>query len=417
MSGLGSKAEMQADAWLPPGSVLGIVGGGQLGRMTALAAARLGYGVHVLSPKADDPAAQVAPWHTVGTFSDPTAGDFITEERLCAFAAQVDALTYEMEALPVEALRAAAPSECWRPSLDILSICQDRWLEKSKLKALELRTAPTLPVGDEAEFAAALGELGAPGVLKTRCLGYDGIGQVAIKTGDVAELAAAWKAVGGVPSVYERFVDFEYEASVVVARNPQGQTHAYPLVRNLHQNHVLRTTIAPAPAPAKVQAGAAKIAYALAAGLDLVGVLAIEFFVLPSGELWINELAPRPHNSGHWTIEGCTVSQFEQHVRAVMGLPLGCELPLYPVCIMDNILGAQEAAGWHRWLQRPGSSLHLYGKSPSPKETAQSQTQEPRSMRKLGHITHTGHGAAQRWQDLMAEGVALGPYPGSGEGG
>lgn len=348
---------------LAPGAVIGIVGGGQLGRMTALAAARLGFRCHILAPEADSPAMQVTDRATVAGYDDPSA--------LEAFANSVDVVTIEFENLPVAPLRVLAGRVPVRPSPDVLAICQDRRLEKRFLVDLEVPTAAFGVIETADDLAPALASSGRPAILKTARLGYDGKGQAPVGAGDDPRFA--FEQIGQAPAIAEARVAFARELSVVTARGPDGRIVSYPPVENHHQNHVLKTTIAPAPIPDGLAAEAVALAERIARALDLVGVIAVEMFETQDGRLLVNELAPRPHNSGHWTIDACTVSQFEQLVRAVTALPLGAPEPVSGAT-MENLLG-DEVLGWREILTEPGARLHLYGKH------------VVRPGRKLGHVT------------------------------
>jgi 5-(carboxyamino)imidazole ribonucleotide synthase len=345
---------------LPPGSIIGILGGGQLGRMLAVAAAQLGYRTHIYAPDADSVAAEVAARFTRGAFDDAAA--------LARFAAGVDVLTYEFENIPTAPLAGLGGL---RPPLRALEIAQDRLEEKRFAASLGARSAPFAAVGSEAELQTALAQVGAPALLKTRRFGYDGKGQARIMTPD--EAGAAWAAVGHAPSLLEGFVRFDAEFSVLLCRGADGVTLFWDSPRNSHQDGILDTSTVPAgpdleAAIAKGQALAARIADTL----DYVGVLAVEFFALGE-EAIFNEMAPRVHNSGHWTIEGAVTSQFENHIRAVCGLPLGSTERAAPRVEMRNLIGA-DADGWQGILADPAAHLHLYGK-------------EVRPGRKMGHVT------------------------------
>jgi 5-(carboxyamino)imidazole ribonucleotide synthase len=348
---------------LAPGATIGILGGGQLGRMTALAAARLGYRCHVFAPEPDGPALQVTNRATVAAYDDPQA--------LAAFAAAVDVVTIEFENLPLAPLVELARSRPLRPAPEVLAICQDRIREKSFLAGIDVPVAAHWIVGDHRDLAQALAAHRGPGVLKTARFGYDGKGQLALAPG--ADAAAAWADLRTEAAVFEARVEFEREISVMTARGADGAQVTYPPVENHHRDHILERTIAPAPIAAPLAAAAVALAERIAAALGLVGVLAVEMFVTRDGDLLVNELAPRPHNSGHWTIDACAVSQFEQLVRAVCGLPLGAPLP-FAAAVMTNLLGA-EVARWPELLAEPGARVHLYGKT------------EARPGRKLGHVT------------------------------
>lgn len=348
---------------LPPDSTIGIVGGGQLGRMIALAAARLGYRAHIFTDQADSSAAQVSNRVTVGAYDD--------REALTAFAEASDVVTIEFENLPVSGLRDIASLRPVHPSPDVLAICQDRLLEKNFLTDLNVPTAPYAGVASADELASAWQRTGTSSVLKTRRMGYDGKGQLRLNAGD--DSAAIWSELGGDEAVLEGWVTFEREISVVTARNAAGDQASYVPVENRHENHILAKTIAPATISDDLAADAVALAEKIADGLDLVGLLAVEIFQVDDRHLVVNELAPRPHNSGHWTIDACLVSQFEQTIRAITGLPLGSP-ERFVDAEMDNLLG-EAVNDWPRLLQKPNARLHLYGKTPV------------RPGRKHGHVT------------------------------
>ena len=351
---------------LPPGSVIGILGGGQLGRMTAQAAARFGYRCHVFTPEEDSPAAQVSERTIVADWHDDTALD--------AFAAACDVATYEFENIPIEAALALARRAVLRPSADVLATCQDRIQEKSFLAAIGVPTTRWERVDGPAALAAALQQIGLPAVLKSARLGYDGKGQVAIR--DFSDPDLAWAEMtqaGEAIGIVEAWVEFAQEISVIVARGTNDTLATYVPVENQHEEHILRRTIAPARIDAPTADYAGHVARQIARSLDLMGVLAVEMFVGRDGRLLVNELAPRPHNSGHWTIDACAVSQFEQCVRAIAGLPLG-PTERRADAVMENLLG-DEALRWHEIAGDPGARLHLYGKC------------EARPGRKMGHVT------------------------------
>ena len=358
-----SAAAPKSPAPIPPGSVIGIMGGGQLGRMTALAAAQLGYRCHIFTPEADSPAAQVAAAATVAAYDDHAALD--------AFVAAVDVVTFEFENVPGASVRRLAERAVVRPSWTCLATSQDRLAEKDFVNGLGIGTAPYRPVDGLPALQAAVAALGRPAILKTVRLGYDGKGQHRI--GPDGDLAAAWAAMGGQPAVLEGFVDFEREVSSIIARGPDGAVAAFDVVENRHVEGILDTTVAPAPIPATRAAEATRIAAAIAEGLDLVGLLAVEMFVTRDGGLLVNEIAPRPHNSGHWTMDACVTGQFEQFVRAVCGLPLGSPAR-HSDARMHNLIG-DAVHTWPRLLADPAARLHLYGKA------------EARPGRKMGHVT------------------------------
>jgi 5-(carboxyamino)imidazole ribonucleotide synthase len=351
---------------LAPGATIGILGGGQLGRMTALAAARLGYRCHVFAPEPDGPAMQVTNLATVAPYDDPAA--------LARFAGAVDVVTIEFENLPLAPLIELARARPMRPAPEVLAICQDRVKEKAFLGAIDVPVTPYWIVRDARELARALRAHGGRAVLKTARLGYDGKGQSVLEPG--ADVDAAWARLRAEVGILEAWVEFEREISVITARAADGAKATYPPVENQHREHILARTIAPAAIAPELAAAARALAERIAAALDVVGLLAVEMFVTRDGRLLVNELAPRPHNSGHWTIDACAVSQFEQLVRAVCGLPLGAPEP-FVQAVMDNLLGAA-IESWPQLLAEPGARVHLYGK------------REVRSGRKLGHVTRLG---------------------------
>jgi 5-(carboxyamino)imidazole ribonucleotide synthase len=343
------------------GPVLGILGGGQLCRMMALAAAKLGVRTEFLSDDPASPTADVATFHYAG---------YDDEAALTRFAASVDVVTYEFENVPARTAEVLAALKPVRPGPRALAICQDRWSEKSFLRDLGVGTAPFASVEREGDMDAAAAATGFPAVLKTRRMGYDGKGQRIVRT--QSELAAAWRDLKGVPTILEGFVPFTRELSVVAARGSDGAIAAYDPVENRHEDHILKTTIAPAVMSRARSDAAIGIAGTILTALDYVGVIGVEMFDTPAG-LLVNELAPRVHNSGHWTMDACAVSQFEQHVRAVMGWPLG-SAARHSDATMTNLLG-DEALGWEGRPLGPMQSLHLYGKA------------EARPGRKMGHLT------------------------------
>jgi 5-(carboxyamino)imidazole ribonucleotide synthase len=346
-----------------PGATIGILGGGQLGRMTALAAARLGFRTHVFCPDHDAPAAQVTAVSTVAAYDDA--------EALAAFADDVDVVTFEFENIPDTAAEMLAAMKPTRPAPRVLHICQQRLREKDFLASIGVPMTRYRAVESAQDLPAALQAIGAPAILKSAQFGYDGKGQVRL-AGD-ADLAAAWRRMGASLGILEAEVDFALEASVIIARGIDGKTALYPPVENRHKRHILDETIAPARlAPRTVEAAEA-IARKIADSLDLVGLLAIEMFVTKDGDVLVNELAPRPHNSGHWTIDACVTSQFEQFVRAICGLPLGSTAH-HSDAVMKNLIG-DDANQWREILADPGAKLHLYGKA------------DARPGRKMGHVT------------------------------
>jgi 5-(carboxyamino)imidazole ribonucleotide synthase len=349
---------------LPPNSTIGIVGGGQLGRMSALAAARLGYRCHILTPEADSPAAQVSAGITIGDYEDPAA--------LRDFAAQVDVITFEFENVSAEGLDVLASLRPVRPSPSVLRVSQDRIAEKSFLASAGVPAAAWRPVGTFAELEAAVAELGLPAILKTTRLGYDGRGQAMLRTPE--DLLPAWERLSPKPLVLEAFVDFACEISVVTARGADGTVTAFDTVENAHRDHILDLTYAPARIPDVIAAASQTIARQVAESLELVGLVAVEMFVTADGRVLVNEIAPRPHNSGHWTIDACPVSQFELHIRAVAGLPLPAATR-HSDAVMKNLVGPEETAMWPEVLAMPGLIPHLYGKA------------DARRGRKMGHVT------------------------------
>lgn len=351
---------------MTPNGTLGILGGGQLGRMIALAAANFGLKVHIYNDAPDSPAFEVAAYRTCASFDD--------EDALRRFAQSVDVVTYEFENVPRRAAEIVGAIAPLRPSAAALATTQDRLAEKSFVAGLGIPTAPFRAVDDLATLEAALAALGRPAVLKTRRFGYDGKGQVLIREGD--DPAAALAAVGGQACILEGFVAFEREVSVVAARGVDGSFAAFDLCANEHRDHILAVTRVPANVAAETEASAVAIARQIADALDYAGVFAVELFLVREGgaeRLVVNEIAPRVHNSGHWTIEGARTSQFAQHVRAVCGWSLGSPQRLGRV-EMRNLIGA-DATRWAEILADPGANLHLYGKS------------EMRAGRKMGHVT------------------------------
>jgi 5-(carboxyamino)imidazole ribonucleotide synthase len=347
-----------------PGATIGILGGGQLGRMTAAAAARLGYRSHVFTPESDSPAGQVTPLVTTAAFDD--------EAALARFADAVDVVTFEFENVPAETAEfIAGRGREMHPDPTVLRVTQDRLHEKDFLRSIAVGTTAYRRITDVAALQGAVRDIGPRGVLKTVRLGYDGKGQVML--GPEADLGEAWRKLGGQIAILESFVDFACEVSVIVARNVEGATAVYPPVENRHVNHILDTTIAPARIAPATAARAEAIARHVADRLAIVGLLAVEMFVTPEGDLLVNELAPRPHNSGHWTIDACHTSQFEQLVRAICGLPLG-SIEHHSEAVMKNLIGA-DVEKWREIIADPAAKLHLYGKD------------EARPGRKMGHVT------------------------------
>jgi 5-(carboxyamino)imidazole ribonucleotide synthase len=353
---------------LHTGAVIGILGGGQLGRMLSVAAARLGFRSHVFDPGRDPPAADVAHRLTTAPFADADA--------LAAFAASVDVVTYEFENVPAAALDRIEALRPIRPGRRALAVSQDRIDEKDFLTALGLRTAPYWAVAGAADLDAAMARIGLPAILKTRRMGYDGKGQVRIMT--PADAPAALDAMQGAPAVLEGFVPFTHEVSVIAARGHKGEVAAYDPGENLHQGGILRRTTVPARLTPGFRSDAVLIAGRILNALDYVGVLGVELFVTPEG-LLVNEIAPRVHNSGHWTQNGCVVDQFEQHIRAVAGWPLG-DGSRFADVTMENLIG-DDIARVPALARERNAALHLYGKT------------ELRPDRKMGHVNRVSQRA------------------------
>ncbi|MGH7017949.1 MAG: 5-(carboxyamino)imidazole ribonucleotide synthase [Caulobacteraceae bacterium] len=348
---------------LPPGSRIGVMGGGQLGRMLALAAARLGFATVILSPEADCPAGKVAERTIVGAYDDGPS--------LRALVESCEVITYEFENVPAAAVRALeAFGARVAPSSRALAISQDRLEEKKVLNASGAPTVAFAQVDGLADLKTALGRLGAPLLLKTRRGGYDGKGQAWVMRPSDAE--DALQALAGAPALAEAPADFRREVAIIAARGREGENALYPLTESHHENGILRRAIAPAQAAPKVLAQAERIAATTLSALDYVGVMGIEMFERDDGALLVNEFAPRVHNTGHWTLDGCEVDQFEQHVRAICGWPLGPTAAVARV-EMVNLLG-EEAKGWARLAREPETRLWLYGKA------------EARPGRKMGHV-------------------------------
>ena len=346
-----------------PGSTIGIVGGGQLGRMLAVAAAQLGYKCHIYAPDESPPAAEVSALFTRGEYDDETAR--------AAFGRAVDVATYEFENIAAGPLAALAAEVPLYPPREALEVAQDRLAEKQFIERLGGRPAPYAPVSDRSDLDMALAAIGAPAILKTRRFGYDGKGQARIMS--EADAGAAWEAVREMPSVLEGFVRFEDEFSILLCRSATGAIATWDAPRNVHAEGILRASIVPSPPGlATVIEEARTLACKVAEALNYVGVLTLEFFASEHGAVF-NEMAPRVHNSGHWTIEGALTSQFDNHVRAICGLPLGDTRLLASTVRMQNLIG-DDADAWHEILSDPTAHLHLYGKG------------EPRGGRKMGHV-------------------------------
>lgn len=365
-----------------PGATIGVLGSGQLGRMLALAARRLGYRVHVFSPERGTPAGQVADLEVSAPYQD--------EEALARFARAVDVVTVEFENVPAAALELVEEHAPARPGPRVLHLTQDRRREKELLARHGLPHAPFRPVTGPAALGAALAEVGAPAVLKTAGSGYDGKGQLVLEGPE--DLTAGERLLAGGPGVLERLVDLRRELSVVLSRNPAGETAHYGVFENRHERHVLDLTTAPAQVEERVAAAATEIALGVLDALGAVGLICVELFEDSGGRLLVNEVAPRPHNSGHLTIEACATSQFEQQLRAVCGLPLG-STRFHSPAAMANLLGDLWAGGEPDWagaLALPGVALHLYGKC------------EARPGRKMGHLTALA-GTAQEAAALVRQ--------------
>ena len=345
---------------LPQGANIGILGGGQLGRMLAVAASRLGLKAHIFEPGANPPAGQVADQVTTASYED--------EAALRRFAQSVDVITYEFENIPTSALDILEQIRPIHPGRLALAISQDRLSEKEFLTGLGLKVAPYANVTSAAEAEAAAQSIGTPSILKTRRMGYDGKGQVRLK--NVSDMEQAWQAMQGAPSVLEGFINFSHEVSVIAARTSDGQVACYDPGENVHREGILHSTTVPASLSAAQRMDAVLLAGQILNALDYVGVMGVELFVTADG-LIVNEIAPRVHNSGHWTQNGCDICQFEQHIRAVAGWPLG-DGGRHSDMRMENLIGADmdRVPG----LRKTNAALHLYGKS------------EVKPGRKMGHV-------------------------------
>jgi 5-(carboxyamino)imidazole ribonucleotide synthase len=353
---------------LPPGSFIGIIGGGQLGRMLCMAAAQLGYRCHIYAPEASGPASDVsAAW---------TQGDYGDASKLLTFAESVSVVTFEFENIEPAPLKPLAAKTPLFPSYHALEIGQDRIKEKSFAADCGGRTAAWAEVNSRADLDTALAQIGTPAILKTVRFGYDGKGQARIISPEGAD--AAWADLaGGCPLILEAMVPFKHEYSLIVARDQQGGIAFWDAPENVHKNGILATSTLPASEDIRIQIPAARsLARRIAEKLDYVGVFTIEFFASSEGPVF-NEMAPRVHNSGHWTIEGAVTSQFENHIRAIVGLPLGSTKLTLPTVHMENLIG-HEADAWQQIASDPGAHLHLYGKF------------EARAGRKMGHVTRLG---------------------------
>jgi len=354
---------------LKPGDTIGILGGGQLGRMLAMAAARLGLRCQVFSPDPDSPAFDVV--------LNATCAEYADVEALELFANDVDVITYEFENVPAAAAMILGARRPVLPERTILETTQDRLAEKDFVKRLGIGTADYADVSSAADLRAAIARIGLPAVLKTRRFGYDGKGQAIIRQGDDPD--RIWEDLGTRSAILEAFIPFEREISVIAARSADGHVECFDVTENEHRDHILKISRAPAAIPEALAARARGIAETVANALNYVGVLAVEMFVVQGGggpTVLVNEIAPRVHNSGHWTLDGASISQFEQHIRAIAGWPLGKPVRHGPVT-MTNLIG-DDINGYEQWLTVPGATVHLYGKG------------APRPGRKMGHVTQVG---------------------------
>ena len=354
---------------LKPGDTIGILGGGQLGRMLAMAAARLGLRCHVFSPDPDSPAFDVV--------LNATCAEYADVEALELFANDVDVITYEFENVPAAAAMILAARRPVLPDRKILETTQDRLAEKDFVKRLGIGTADYADVSSAAALRAAIPRIGLPAVIKTRRFGYDGKGQAIVRDGD--DLEQIWDDLGTKSAILEAFVPFDCEVSMIAARSADGHVECFDVTENEHRDHILKTSRAPAAISEALAKQARTIAESIANELNYVGVLAVEMFVLAGDagpRLLVNEIAPRVHNSGHWTLDGASISQFEQHIRAIAGWPLGKPIRHGPVT-MTNLIG-DDIDSYEQWLTVPGATVHLYGKGPA------------RPGRKMGHVTQVG---------------------------
>lgn len=351
---------------LKPGDTIGILGGGQLGRMLAMAAARLGLRCQIFSPDPDSPAFDVV--------ASATCAEYADVEALELFAADLDVITYEFENVPAAAAMILAARRPVLPDRKVLETTQDRLVEKDFVKSLGIGTANYADVSSPESLRAAIATIGLPAVLKTRRFGYDGKGQAIIRAGDDPD--RVWAELGTKLAILEAFVPFEREISVIAARSADGNVESFDVTENEHRDHILKVSRVPAAISDSLAAEAREIAQRIAGALDYVGVLAVEMFVVTrngKAEVLVNEIAPRVHNSGHWTLDGASISQFEQHIRAIAGWPLGKPVRHGEVT-MTNLIG-DEVNSYSDWLTVPGATIHLYGKG------------APRPGRKMGHVT------------------------------
>jgi 5-(carboxyamino)imidazole ribonucleotide synthase len=371
-----------------PGSTVGVLGGGQLGRMFAMAARRLGYRVHTLAPEHDTPTGQIADVEINASYDDI--------EAVAAFARNVDVVTFEFENVPAAAAAAAEAHAIVRPNGRALAIAQHRLREKTFLAEHGLPVAPFARIASDADVARALEHVRCPAVLKTAAFGYDGKGQAAIAS--AGDLAAGWDALGRREAVLEAFVDLQCEISVIGARTPEGAWLPFGPIENEHVRHILDVSVVPARVDARIAALAVDVTRRVMEALDYVGLLCVEFFVTRDGRLLVNEIAPRPHNSGHLTFDACRTSQFEQQLRAICGLPLGSTEMLQPAAAMANLLGDLWEGGEPRWaaaLAYPDVKLHLYGKGSA------------RPGRKMGHLTALAASASEAKARVLQARAAL----------
>jgi len=348
---------------LEPQATIGILGGGQLGRMLALAAARLGFKCHVFAPSPNAPAFDVV--------HHATCADYTDTQALDRFAAEVDVVTYEFENVPAETAMFLSARVPVLPDPQVLATTQDRLAEKNFVAGLGIATARYAAVAQPSDLAAAVAQIDRPAVLKTRRFGYDGKGQATIANG--TDPQAAWREIGGQPCIVEELVPFEREVSIVAARAQDGTVECFDVTENEHRHHILKISRVPAAVSGAAAHEARRIAATIAQAFAYVGVLAVELFVVRNGGLLVNEIAPRVHNSGHWTLDGASVSQFEQHIRAIAGWPLAKPVRRGRV-EMVNLIGS-EVEEYRKWLTVPGAAVHLYGKGTA------------RPGRKMGHVT------------------------------
>ena len=359
---------------LKAGDTIGILGGGQLGRMLAMAAARLGLRCQVFSPDPDSPAFDVV--------LNATCAEYADVEALELFANDVDVITYEFENVPAGTAMILAARRPVLPEQKILEITQDRLAEKDFVKRLGIGTADYAEVSSAAALHTAIARIGLPAVIKTRRFGYDGKGQAIIRDGDDPD--QVWEDLGTKSAILEAFIPFKCEISVIAARSASGQVECFDVTENEHRDHILKISRAPADISEELAAQARSIAEKIAGALEYVGVFAVEMFVVASANgptLLVNEIAPRVHNSGHWTLDGASISQFEQHIRAIAGWPLGKPVR-HGAVVMTNLIG-DDIKDYEQWLTVPGATVHLYGKGP------------PRPGRKMGHVTQVALGPSK----------------------